>query len=248
MIQALSKDTRSVASSDRVYAIGDIHGRCDLLVDLLELIEQDGDSFDDGRTVRLVFLGDYIDRGDDSRAVLDLLCDLADNASPDFSFLSGNHEAALLAFLRDPAQGRDWLNFGGLQTLASYGVPLPGRGQERQALLATRDALQRALGRHHGFLTSLSLLERSGDVIFTHAGLNPSRPDPRDDTHALLWGCAEFLTPDPRPGCRVVHGHFDAPKPLSLPGRICVDTGAYYSGRLTAVRLDAGEDFLVAGG
>jgi len=249
VIQDPAKDIPRVAPTERVYAIGDIHGRYDLLVSLLEKIEEDSATFRDERTVRIVFLGDYVDRGDDSRQVLELLSKLAASGSPDFIFLTGNHEAALLAFLADPIEGRAWLNFGGRQTLASYGVRLPPRGVKRSDLQSAGDDFGRALGRHRDFLLSLSLLDRSGDVLFTHAGLNPSKADdPRSDPHAILWGCKEFLREDPVPGARIVHGHFDAPTPLSATGRICVDTGAYYSGRLTAVRLDAGEHFLVAGG
>jgi len=86
---------------------------------------------------------------------------------------------------------------------------------------------------------------RSGDVIFTHAGLNPRhRGAEMDDVGAMLWGHPDFLTDQPLCGLRVVHGHFDTSAPISTRGRICVDTGAYYSGVLTAVRLDAGEAFL----
>jgi serine/threonine protein phosphatase 1 len=232
-----------VSPSERIYAIGDIHGRCDLLLRLLERIEEDSARFDDGRTLRLVFLGDYIDRGDHSREVLEVLSDLSTPELPDFGFLLGNHEAALLSFLGNPASGPRWFRVGGRQTLASYGVRAP-RDEDPETLARVRNDLAAALGRHRDFLTSLSLTEQSGDVLFTHAGVNPACADPRADPDAILWGCADFGGETPVPGRRIVHGHFDAVAPVSHPGRICVDTGAYYSGRLTAVRLDETEEFL----
>ena len=231
-----------VAPNERLYAIGDIHGRVDLLIRLLERIEEDGARFHDDRVIRLVFLGDYVDRGDDSRAVLEVLSDLARTGGTDM-FLMGNHEATLLEFLDTPSIGPRWFSFGGLQTLASYGVR-PPRGDDEASLHRTRDAFAEALGAHRKFLETLQLYAQSGDVLFAHAGVNPDRPDPLEDRDALLRGCGQFLAANPVPGRRIVHGHFDSETPVSLPGRICVDTGAYFTGRLTAVRLDEGEEFL----
>jgi serine/threonine protein phosphatase 1 len=233
-----------VYGGERVYAIGDVHGRRDLLMRLLDLIARDGLRFNDGRVPRLVFLGDYIDRGDESAAVLDVLCDLAAEGQAGLDFLLGNHEAALLAFLDAPARGRSWLAQGGRQTLASYGVAPPGERAGDEELVRARDRLRSAMGRHWTFLEALRPCARSGQVLFVHAGVNPHAASPEDDLDALIWGHPACQGPEPIPGLRLVHGHFDAPAPVVHRGRICVDTGAFYSGRLTAVRLDAGEAFL----
>jgi serine/threonine protein phosphatase 1 len=238
--------TPPVSGGERVYAIGDVHGRRDLLLRLLDLIARDGRRFDDGRVPRLIFLGDYIDRGDESAAVLDVLCDLAAEGLAGLDFLLGNHEAALLAFLDAPERGRSWLAYGGRQTLASYGVAPPGERAGEEELARARDLLRAAMGRHRAFLEELKPLARSGQVLFAHAGVNPEMAAPEDDLDALLWGHPACRGPEPIPGLRLVHGHFDAPAPVLHRGRVCVDTGAFYTGRLTAVRLDAGEAFLTA--
>lgn len=242
------KHLPTVAADERVYAIGDIHGRFDLLIPLLRRIERDAVARADGRRPRIVFLGDYIDRGEQSRQVLEALGQLAAAGSPDLVFLRGNHEAALLDFLDDPEAHVGWLRFGGLETLASFGIPLP-RGAIREGDMARlRDALTRAVAPHRGFLESLLPLHRSGDVLFVHAAVDPERPLEKQGEEALFWGHPGFLVDEPVPGVRIVHGHYDARQPVSLAGRICVDTGAYYSGVLTALRLDGGEAFLAEGG
>jgi serine/threonine protein phosphatase 1 len=243
---SVSDEPPRVAAGELIYAVGDVHGRRDLLLRLLDLIERDGRCRQDGRVVRLIFLGDYIDRGDDSAAVLDVLSNLAVTGIAGIEFLLGNHEAALLDFLREPERGNAWLAYGGRQTLASYGVRPPAERAEPEALVAARDELAPVLGRHLAFLEGLKFLVRSGDVVFAHAGVNPEDVTPGEDREALLWGHPACRGPEPLPGLRLVHGHFDAPEPVIHRGRICVDTGAFYSGRLTAVRLDAGEAFLTA--
>ena len=233
-----------VAEHQRIYAVGDIHGRHDLLVKLLAQIEHDASARTDGREVKLVFLGDYIDRGDESAKVLALLLALSRDRSQDVSFLEGNHEAAMIEFLADPVRGRAWLDHGGRQTLASYGIRPPDAAAKEAQFLQVRDTFKEALGGHLEFLGRLQLMETSGAVLFVHAGLNPAVQDPSTDREALLWGHPACMTANPLPGRRIVHGHFEMPAPMSLPGRICIDTGAYHSGQLTAVRLDDREGFL----
>lgn len=229
-----------VAPDERIYAVGDIHGRAGLLARMLESIRASISIQTDGRRPRIVFLGDYIDRGDQSREVLDQL-NRAGREIPEAEavFLRGNHEAALLAFLADASQAANWLHFGGLQTLASYGLappkstPAPPEEIER-----LRKDLERALGPHLPFLLATRRWLRSGDVVFSHAGLDPAHPIEDQSDGALLWGRSEFLAEGGVSGLRVVHGHYAAAEPVVTPRRICIDTGAYYSGRLTAVRLD----------
>jgi len=239
------RPTLSVAGQERVYAIGDVHGRLDLLVALVDKIERDALTRPPGRRARLIFLGDYIDRGDQSREVVDCLIRLRDRLCDRVDFLAGNHEASLLGFLDDPLRGRDWLQWGGRQTMASYGVVPPSDTTERADLDTLSAALRRAMGEQHiGFLRGLSGIATSGSVVFVHAGLDPSLPLDRQPDAAMLWGRIGGERTSGLPGYRMVHGHFAADAPVSLPERVCVDTGAYYSGRLTAVRLDEEEAFL----
>jgi serine/threonine protein phosphatase 1 len=223
--------------------VGDIHGRHDLLDAMVDRIDRDRARFEDGRQAVTVFLGDYIDRGDHSREVIDKLLVL-EYTREDVVFLKGNHEAALLDFLEDPGRGVDWLGYGGLQTLASYGVAPVGRGAGGAELERTALELGAAMGPHIGFLERTRHSFRSGDVICAHAGIDPDRSPEDQGEGALLWGRSAFLDDGGVPGLRVVHGHWAEDAPVVTPRRICVDTGAYYSGRLTAVRLDAGQELL----
>ena len=213
---------------------------------LLQKISADAITGADARRVRIIFLGDYIDRGDRSREVIDTLYKLGQGDPEGLTFLLGNHEAALLAFLDDPVANKNWLNFGAAQTLASYGVVPPRARAPEADLHRTRDALAEAMGAHVAFLEALKPMAQSGKVVFAHAGLNPNRGLHQQRVSDLIWGHSEFLAPDPVPGYRVVHGHYDDVDPVVLPGRICVDTGAYYSGTLTAVRLDDGAKIVAA--
>jgi serine/threonine protein phosphatase 1 len=224
--------------------VGDVHGRYDLLRAMLKRIVEDFEQSRDDRRLKIVFLGDYIDRGDQSRDVLDTLKKLVSGVHLDIAALRGNHEAALLDFVRSPNRNRAWLDFGAQQTLASYGVRLPRRELTDLDLVGIRDALAEAMGEHLEFLRSLPLMAQSGDVVFTHAGLGHGDGDALGNHHAMLWGDTASDPDWPAPGKLVVHGHYDDMEPVDRAGRICVDTGAYYSGRLTAVRLDESVEFL----
>lgn len=233
----------TVAGDERVYAIGDIHGRHDLAERLIEEIFSDAARFDDGRRIRLVFLGDYIDRGDHSREVLECLCHLWREIPEDrIVFLRGNHEAALLDFLADPGTGKDWLSFGGYQTCASYLKRIPDQRCTETDLIAFAGDLREAMKPHLDFLKATRIAVASGETIFAHAGYDPAKPVDEQPLNIALWGAVpERALPADR---LLVHGHFDAEYPVDTPNRICVDTGAYYSGRLTAIRLDQDRHFL----
>jgi serine/threonine protein phosphatase 1 len=233
-----------VADDERIYAVGDVHGRFDLLVALIEKIELDAKTRSTDRRHRIIFLGDYIDRGDHSREVLERLILLRQLLGTRCEFLSGNHEAALLGFLDDPLEGRSWLDFGGRQTLASYGIAVPSTQPDRAGLVALRDALHGAMGEHVTFLRDLSRFARSGDVLFVHAGLDPAFPLEAQPDAALFWGLIDKGEISGLPGYRMVHGHYANREPVSEKDRICVDTGAYFTGRLTAVRLGDEDAFL----
>lgn len=233
-----------VASDERLYVIGDIHGRRDLLGAIVEKVVKDAASQSDTRKPRFIFLGDYIDRGDHSAEVLDFLTGLYDEQRPGFSFLKGNHEAAMLAFLEDPIDGVDWLSWGGRQTLTSYGLKSVSRKPDRAELIDIRDELYAKAEDHMAFLQGLKRYEVSGDVICAHASLDPALELEAQPDAALLWGQPPSGQGSGLAGKRLIHGHFAAFEPVVRPDRICVDTGAYYSGRLTAIRLDAEESFL----
>ncbi len=225
-----------------IYAVGDVHGRHDLLACLLERI------LDDFRALagapappRVVFLGDYIDRGDGSRETIAALRDLARGGDIAPVFLMGNHEQMLLRFLREPTTGPHWVRNGGLQTLASYGIALVGSSQGPEDVAAVRDALREAMGRDLDFIESLRLCHHAGNVFFAHAGADPDIPTEEQDVQTLLWGSRRFGETVRADGMWVVHGHFVVDHPTAENGRIAVDTGAYFSGRLTAARIAPGD-------
>lgn len=220
------------AQGERIYAIGDIHGCADLLDSLLGKIAADSG----GTPFRLVFLGDYIDRGPDSRGVLDRLCALKTKGA-EASFLKGNHEDVFLDFMRHPAENADWLDWGGAEMVASYGV----KGADEMGAAALAASMRaRMPAAHLDFLQSLATTARSGDYLFVHAGVRPGVALADQREQDLLWIRGEFhnAPEDKRPDAVVVHGHHPMKKPLDAGWRIAVDTGACFTGRLTAVVLD----------
>jgi len=227
-----------VAAEGLIYAVGDIHGRHDLLLRLLDRILEDAADF--GGTPVLVFLGDYVDRGEGARETIELLIAAAGWPEVETVFLMGNHEQMLLRFLRDPQTAASWLRFGGLQTLMSYGVGGSVNLREAGVAERVRGGLAEALGPHLGFIEGLRLSHRIGNLFFAHAGADPALPVEEQDVATLLWGSRTFLTTARRDGIWVVHGHTVVDQPAAAGGRIAVDTGAYFSGRLTAARIEAG--------
>lgn len=222
-----------------VYAVGDIHGRHDLLERLLGTIIADAGTC--AEAPRIVFLGDYIDRGDGARQTIDLLRRLAGQGGVEPVFLMGNHEQMLLRFLGEPSAGDRWLRYGGLQTLMSYGVGDVTILRDAEDALRVREELIEAMGAHLGFIESLRVCHQAGNVFFSHAGADPAVPTDDQEIDTLLWGCGRFHESDRADGIWVVHGHFVVDRPRVDRGRIAVDTGAYFSGRLTAARIADGE-------
>ncbi len=231
-----------------IYAIGDVHGRYDLLKALLSAVAADvaqsgvaqGGA---GRRPHLIFCGDYVDRGPQSHLVLEALLEL--KARSDFAVhaLKGNHEDALLHFLDDPQSGALWLPNGGDATLAAYGVEPPPDGAPAEAWIRARDAFLRAMPSSHlRLLQQLDLMLVIGAYAFVHAGLRPGAPLSAQTEADLLWIRQPFIASEGPFEKIVVHGHtwVDA-QPQLLAHRIGVDTGAYLTGVLTAARLDGEE-------
>lgn len=225
-----------------VYAIGDIHGEAALLEALLGKIRDDAAAREGAPLA--VFLGDYVDRGPDSRSVLDLLCDAP---LPGFAIdaLTGNHEQGMLAFLTDPLSGMAWLEFGGLATLSSYGVAIQPGTVTPARLRDYRDQLaERLPDEHRRFLHRLKPWVVHGDYLFVHAGVRPKIPLAAQRMEDFLWIRDPFLAWPDRHEKMVVHGHSVRFAPELLPNRIGIDTGAYATGVLTAVALE-GRDLRV---
>jgi len=229
-------------AGQRVYAVGDIHGRADLLTALLQRILADLRHFP-VRQAELLFLGDYISRGPDSAQVLDLLIGDSRRLPLEVTCLKGNHEDALLRFLDGDLQmGRTWLQYGGRSVLRSYGVPPVSGEPLDDELLQLRSALSRVIPVHHQeFLRGLPMSAERDDYLFVHAGLRPGRCQAEQAEHDLMWIREEFLTHTECFERMVVHGHSPTPLPEVRRNRINVDTGAYASAILTSVVLTGPE-------
>lgn len=233
-------DHPSLPQGQLLYAIGDIHGRADLLAALLHEIENDAGRSATAKRRGLVFLGDYVDRGPDSRGVVELL--LADLPRGfDAHFLKGNHEALLLDFLEDPSGLDQWLANGASPTFSSYGVDVAALVRARAEPETWRRALLAALpGDHRRFYAHLELAVAFGDYLFVHAGVRPGVPLDAQDPNDLVWIRREFLRSEADFGKVVVHGHTPMPTPEIRANRIGIDTGAVFTNRLTALRLEDG--------
>ena len=235
-----AKDSRSTTSGALVYAVGDIHGRDDLLGVLLRQIEDDF-ARSGAESGVLVFLGDYVDRGPNPRAVIEQLVSYRPPQLRVYC-LKGNHEQAFVQFLEEGTGGEAWVVNGGGETLVSYGVTPPARGlpseEAETAWKAARQSLVRAIPpRHAAFLKGLQLWLAIGDYVFVHAGVRPGAPLDQQFERDLLWIRKDFLNAR-RPSEKViVHGHTPEAAPFLGRWRIGLDTGAYATGLLSAVRL-----------
>lgn len=214
-----------------IYAVGDIHGRADLLGHVHRLIESDWQARPAERRLE-IYLGDYVDRGPDSAAVIAMLRKRASMSR--ILPLSGNHESMLVHFLDGRIPDREWLDRGGAATALSYGV-----NPSREAILSA--ALSRAVPLEDvRFLRSLRPSFRYGPYFFAHAGVLPNRPLEEQVPDDLLWIRKPFLDHAGPFGAVVVHGHTPHAEPEFKPNRINLDTGAYATHRLSCLRIDAG--------
>jgi serine/threonine protein phosphatase 1 len=216
----------------RVYAVGDIHGRADLLLDTIARIEDDLRR----RPVRYaveVYLGDYIDRGPDSSTVIDALAiRMVENGAV---CLRGNHEALMEDFLQGKIDFEPWRQLGALQTLASYYIQ-PREGDTSAEL---RHRLLSLLPRTHElFLQCLQVSYCCGDFLFVHAGIRPGVSIEQQDANDLIWIRREFLESDSHHGKFIVHGHSPVPHPDIRHNRINIDTGAWKTGTLTCAAIE----------
>ncbi|MBC7953402.1 MAG: serine/threonine protein phosphatase [Rhodospirillaceae bacterium] len=238
-----------VPEGTRVYAIGDIHGRLDLLDRLLARMEEDAARSPPQR-ISIVFLGDYVDRGPHSRGVIERLMQGPPPhgalAGAQWTCLKGNHEEFMVRFLDEPLRDTGWCRNGGVETVRSYAGAIPD-GQDGDVA-----ALQLLLARtlppaHLRFLSRLPLTHAEGDYLFVHAGIRPGVTIADQSPADLLWIRDDFVFDDSPLEKLVVHGHTPNPVPQIRPYRIGIDTGAYYSGTLTALVLEDGDmKFLIS--
>jgi serine/threonine protein phosphatase 1 len=250
MIKSLFSDKKgrkrpvpAVPTGQRVYAIGDIHGRQDLLEQLLAKIDADNVQRGSAET-HIVFLGDLVDRGPDSKGVIDTLLGLS-KSRDNIRFLLGNHEEVMIgAHKGDPSMVRFFCRIGGRETILSYGVPLARyRDMEIDQLAELLPTLFPA--EHIDFLSAFEDQVIIGDYLFVHAGIRPKVPLAEQRLRDLRWIREDFISYDRPHEKFVIHGHTISEDIDSQSNRIGIDTGAYLTDRLTAIGLEGSERWFV---
>lgn len=227
-----------VPDKQRIYAIGDIHGRADLLSQLHEKIRIDAELYEGKKTI--VYLGDYVDRGEQSKQVIDILI-----SEPLENFesihLKGNHEQAMMDFIEYPGAAAAWLSFGGREALSSYGIPLayiPSMNEVGEIAQKLSDKLPDS---HRELMTNALPSWQCGSYYFVHAGIRPGVDLDEQTIEDKLWIRDDFLGSTLSHGTIVVHGHSITMVPEFLPNRIGIDTGAFSTGVLTCLILENDE-------
>ncbi len=225
----------------RLYAIGDVHG-CDAMLAAAHAAIAADLATRPINDHRIIHIGDYTDRGDDSAGVIARLAEMT-ATDRQVICLKGNHDALFAGFFTEPElRGPIWLDNGGDATLRSYGVTpsrsLFGRFDYRRLSQLLAEAVPAA---HRAFLESLPLTARFGDYLFVHAGIRPGVPLADQDPQDLMWIREDFLWDGSDHGVVVVHGHTPVTAPEVLPNRIGIDTGAVYGGTLTCLVLEGTE-------
>lgn len=235
--QQVSLDDAAVPADVVVYAIGDIHGRADLLEKKLAKIDADPTAPSQSKTI--VYLGDLVDRGLKSKHVIDLIL-AHENKGIEQIWLMGNHEEFMLRFLDDPENSLEWLGFGGAETLLSYNVSVAAGAFNGKKAIKASEALQAALAEagHEDFIARFRDSFELGDYLFVHAGIDPEKPIAGQGPEILRWIREPFLSHAAPLAKVVVHGHTVGEEPVVRNNRIGLDTGAYYSNTLTCLRLE----------
>jgi len=242
LAQAASREPSRTPPGTVVYAIGDIHGCCDLLDTLLQGIEQDCAQRPRQRTV-VVYLGDYLSRGSDSRAVVNRVMSWQPQTegTNEIIALTGNHEELALRYLGGELEaGRHWFDHDGLDALAHYGViAADASARDDASMLTLRDRFAQALPQQHLlFFQSLAVSHREQDYHFVHAGVRPGVALSDQSAYDQIWIRKRFLESELDHGAVVVHGHSISAEPTVRHNRIGIDTGASASGVLTCLVLD----------
>ncbi len=223
-----------------IYAIGDLHGRVDLFDKLIARIRADIAAHPGGYEGKpmIVLLGDYIDRGPASAQLIERILALSADETIEWRSVLGNHEDAMVAFLDERSSGQSWGRHGGMTTLASYGVDAP---ENADGWAVARERLRVAVPpAHDAWLRGLEQHIVQGELIFVHAGLRAGVPLDRQKLKDILYIREEFLSTPVDAGLLIVHGHTPQDEAYGAPGRICLDSGAYATGVLTAARFDGG--------
>ena len=245
---AAASSNAKVPRGTRVYVIGDIHGCLDLLDQLHKMVQADAAAHPAKRNV-LIHLGDYVDRGPDSFGVVERLITLSFGGFETIN-LKGNHEDFLLRFLSEESAESSvldvWYMNGCAETLLSYGIDIHGRTDWNIEADTIREQFRKAIPHSHiDFYKTLNLRHIIGDYLFVHAGIQPDMPLDQQKEGDLLWIRDTFIM-HPGPFAKVVvHGHTIFPAPDVRHHRIGIDTGAYYSGKLTCLVLEGNDQWLL---
>lgn len=223
-----------------IYAVGDVHGCLAELRAAERRIVADAASLPAQRRI-ILCLGDLVDRGPQSADVIDHLI-----SPPPRGFerqsICGNHDETFLAFIDDPHNNMGWLDFGGEQTLESYGIDLTRLSRHRSGSGGLGEITRATVpDAHVEFLRRLPIAVRFGDTLFVHAGIRPGVPLEAQNEGDLMWIREPFLSQPNGLELTVVHGHTPANEPVFATGRIGIDTGAYATGRLTVLRVFDGQ-------
>lgn len=230
-----SKRRPALPAGIRIYAVGDVHGRLDLLEKTMARVDASL-ARSSAENAFEIYLGDYIDRGPQSRQVLDRL--ISRSAERNTIFLKGNHETYVPQFLENPAILSDWRQYGGLETLMSYGLK-PSINANAAEQIELAEALKVTIPQHHHeFLENLKLFIACGDFFFVHAGVKPRVPLSQQREEDLLWIREDFLLFEEDFGKVIVHGHTPVREADIRPNRINIDTGAYATSRLTCIMIE----------
>ncbi|HUO53991.1 MAG TPA: metallophosphoesterase family protein [Rhodoblastus sp.] len=225
----------------RIYAVGDIHGRADLLEDMARRIESAAPEAP--QKTLTIFLGDYIDRGLQSAAVLDRLS--RGDFPTEFIALRGNHEQTMLDALEDAEIFEFWRRYGAAETLASYGVKVSDLMRGAGFAEAQAELKEKAPPQHIAFLNALPLSHEIGDYFFCHAGVRPGRALSAQEARDLMFIRGEFLQSTADHGRVIIHGHTPVREPEFRANRINIDTGAYATNRLTCLALEGERQWIL---